>query len=108
MNRATEFDSPWIATLAVIPLFMLTVIGCAAPIVPSNNVIVDTDVRDCSPGIFDAVGPLDVAIVIDTSQSTRRSSGFQPPEGLHQAEDQHRHHDNGERHSVERDVLLDI
>jgi Mg-chelatase subunit ChlD len=76
MNRATELGSPWIATLAVMPLFMLTVIGCAAPIVPANNVVVDTDVRDCSPGIFDAVGPLDVAIVIDTSQSTRRPTGF--------------------------------
>lgn len=76
MNRATELASPLATTLGVIALVLLTMIGCAAPIVPASNVVVDTDVRDCSPVIFDALGPLDVAIVIDTSQSTRRSTGF--------------------------------
>jgi hypothetical protein len=76
MNRATEFDSLSRAAFAVIPTIMLAMIGCAAPVVPASNVVVDMDVRDCSPGIFDALGPLDVAIVIDTSQSTRRPTGF--------------------------------
>ena len=76
MNRATELNSPLTTSLAAISLFLPIMIGCTAPIVPASNVVVDADVRDCSPVIFDALGPLDVALVIDTSQSTRRPSGF--------------------------------
>ena len=76
MNRATKLHSLFPAALAVIAFTAVTAIGCAAPIVPATNVVVDADVRNCSPSIFDAIGPLDVAIVIDTSQSTRRPTGF--------------------------------
>lgn len=51
-------------------------IGCATPVVPAQNVVVDLDVARCSDEIPDTLGPLDVAIVIDTSQSTGRPTGF--------------------------------
>jgi hypothetical protein len=76
MNRATELDFSCWMRLAVVPFVAVISIGCAAPIVPPTNLIVDADLRDCSTEIFDAIGPLDVAIVIDTSQSTGRPTGF--------------------------------
>jgi Mg-chelatase subunit ChlD len=53
-----------------------TLLACAAPVPPAANVVIDADVRDCSPNILRDAGPLDVAIVIDTSQSTGRPTGF--------------------------------
>lgn len=76
MNRAMRLDSLLRTAVAVIGFMSVNVIGCAGPIVPATNVIVDADVRDCSLGLFDALGPLDVAIVIDVSQSTGRPAGF--------------------------------
>lgn len=73
MNWATKSYALFLALLAVI---VGTVDGCAAPVVPPTNVIADADVRDCFLGTFEAAGPLDVAIVIDTSLSTRRSAEF--------------------------------
>jgi hypothetical protein len=55
---------------------VLTLIGCAAPNSRLANVVGDTDVGACDLGVFDALGRLDVAIVIDTSQSTRRPTEF--------------------------------
>lgn len=76
MNRAPKLYSFFLTGLAAIAFIAVSVIGCAAPIVPVANVVVDADVRDCSPSIFDSLGPLDVAIVIDVSQSTGRPTGF--------------------------------
>lgn len=53
-----------------------TLLACATPIPRAANVVIDADVRECSPDILREVGPLDVAIVIDTSQSTGRPTGF--------------------------------
>jgi hypothetical protein len=50
--------------------------GCATPLIPANNVVVDADVVDCSGEVLDNLGPLDVAVAIDTSFSTRTPTGF--------------------------------
>ena len=50
--------------------------GCAAPVPIVTNVVRDADVRGCSPKSLERLAGLDVAIVIDTSLSTRRPSGI--------------------------------
>ena len=64
------------ALAAAVPIGAGMLAACAAPVVPVDNVVIDADVLDCSREIFENVGPLDVAIAIDTSQSTRRPTGF--------------------------------
>lgn len=59
-----------------LPAVAVMLAGCAAPVVPAGNVVVDADVLDCSQAIFEALGPLDLAIAIDTSLSTRQTTGF--------------------------------
>ena len=70
-------------------------LGCAAPIVPATNVVMDGEVRGCAPDILDGLGSLDVAIVIDTSQSTRRPTGFDID-------------GDGRIHSFQRDRAIDL
>lgn len=62
--------------MAVLAVLAVLAVGCAAPTVPVTNVVDDGDLRECSASLFEGLGPLDVAIVIDTSQSTGRSAGF--------------------------------
>ena len=85
MNRATQPHSlfrPMSGSsggLVIVPISLLLAalsIGCAAPVVPAANVIAEVDTRECSSGSLESLGPLDVALVIDTSQSTRRPSGY--------------------------------
>lgn len=79
--RTTNSRRTVAATFATLWLFAN---GCAAPMDlgggpgrgPETNVVYDADIRDCSPSIFDSLDPLDVAIVIDISESTRRPTGF--------------------------------
>ena len=75
MIRAAKLNSPSLTRLTAAAFIALTTIGCAAPISPATNVVDDADVRGCSPSLFDAIGSLDVAVVLDTSQSTRRPTG---------------------------------
>ena len=63
------FGALWTAVLA-------SVTGCAKPVRVVTNVVRDTDILGCSPGSIDSIAGLDVAIVIDTSLSTRRPSGI--------------------------------
>jgi len=54
-------------------------LGCASPAPVANvanNVVQDSDVRDCSMQALEKLERLDVAIVIDRSLSTRRPSGL--------------------------------
>ncbi len=60
----------------VIAVTTAALIGCAAPAPHFSNVVRDTDVVGCSSDDLASVRGLDVAIVIDTSQSTRRPSGY--------------------------------
>jgi Mg-chelatase subunit ChlD len=73
MTRKPILDSLFLVAIAAISG---TLFACAAPIVPAENVVIDDDVRGCSTDLLAGVGPLDVAIVIDTSQSTGRPTGF--------------------------------
>jgi len=53
-----------------------TGLGCAASMPIVTNVVRDADVQGCSLEVLDQLVGLDVAIVIDTSLSTRRPSGI--------------------------------
>jgi Mg-chelatase subunit ChlD len=53
-----------------------TLPGCALPGVTVTNVVLDRDVRNCSSEVLHDVGSIDVALVIDTSQSTGRPTGI--------------------------------
>jgi hypothetical protein len=84
MNRSTKlyslFSPGFGASRAriivnVVALVAAGAIGCAAPKDPATNVVAEVDARACSSDSLDSLGSLDVAIVIDTSQSTRRPSG---------------------------------
>lgn len=50
--------------------------GCAAPPLAATNVVFDEDVRDCAWRAGEVLGAIDVAIVLDTSQSTGRPAGI--------------------------------
>jgi len=51
-------------------------VGCAAPPVkPAHNIVKDADVLDCSADILADLGPLDVAVAMDTSISSMNPSG---------------------------------
>ncbi|HIF93185.1 MAG TPA: VWA domain-containing protein [Myxococcales bacterium] len=65
--------SKWMINFFLAALFAS---GCAKPVPYVTNVIVDVDVRGCSPETVGPIGGMDVAIIIDTSQSTRRPSGI--------------------------------
>ena len=60
----------------VVAIVICSLLGCAAPIVPAPNVVADREVRGCRNKIESGVGPLDVAIALDISQSTGRPTGF--------------------------------
>jgi hypothetical protein len=50
--------------------------GCSTPILSDeDSQVVEVSAPNCSPEIFDSMGPLDVALAIDTSQSTIDPSG---------------------------------
>lgn len=68
--------APFAALATALPAVAVLVAGCVVPGIPADNVVVDADVRGCSAAIFEALGPLDVAIAIDTSLSTRQPTGF--------------------------------
>ena len=57
-------------------LGILIAVGCATPTPVVTNLVLDSDVRGCSPEGLDGLKELDVALVIDTSMSTRRPSGL--------------------------------
>ena len=68
--------SKWMASFFFVAFVALVAAGCAKPVPYVTNVVVDADVRGCSPEAVGLSGGLDVAIIIDTSQSTRRPSGI--------------------------------
>jgi hypothetical protein len=66
----------WKLALGGLILTAAVGLGCAKPVPHVTNVVVDADVQGCTLGSGRLVGGLDVAIIIDTSQSTRRPSGI--------------------------------
>ena len=81
MNRKERIDfsagSLWVAVATGIGLFAsLSQFGCAAPVRLVTNVVHDSDVQGCSRGTLESRRALDVAVVIDTSLSTRRPAGI--------------------------------
>lgn len=49
--------------------------GCAVPVIPAENIVRDADILDCSAEMLGDLGPLDVAVAIDTSLSTMAPTG---------------------------------
>jgi len=71
--------------------------GCAAPLIPAGNIVQDADVLDCSPELLAELGPLDVAVAIDTSLSTMAPSGVDiDGDGLIGILEQSRYTDRGD------------
>lgn len=62
--------------LLALSLVAALLVGCAAPTPPAGNVVVDADVRGCESPERGALGPLDVVLALDTSQSTGRPTGI--------------------------------
>lgn len=69
-----EVEGAGRSRLGRMALFVVTAsaigMACAKPPLPEPPVVVDADVRGCTPDLFENLGMLDVAVVIDTSQST--------------------------------------
>jgi Mg-chelatase subunit ChlD len=79
MDRALRFDSlsfHMFVLAAVLAAVLTIVAGCAKPVPVVRNVVRDRDVLACSPEKLGSTARLDVAIVIETSLSTRRPSGI--------------------------------
>lgn len=71
MNRPVAHR---VALFAFASAMAAIVVGCSTPVPPAEQIQVSAP--NCSPEIFDSIGPLDVALAIDTSQSTIDPSGF--------------------------------